>query len=86
MAERRHVVVKVEIGPPVGIVEPHAFATNEVHGLAVLESIRGPKDCVTAGNQFGFALGKSDLAGCVTVWHKIFGHKLLPIWTSNLGR
>jgi hypothetical protein len=50
MAEGRHVIIEVKIGPPVRIVEPHAFAANEVHGPAVLEPIRGPQNLVTASN------------------------------------
>jgi hypothetical protein len=50
MAERRYVVIEIKIGPPVRIIEPHAFAANEVYGAAVLEPIRGPKNFVTASN------------------------------------
>jgi hypothetical protein len=58
MAETRHVIVEVEIGPPVGIVQPHTFAANEVHGPAVLEPIRSAQNFVTTSNQLGFAPGK----------------------------
>jgi hypothetical protein len=50
MAEARHVIVEVKIGPPVRIVEPHPFAANEVHGPAVLEPIRSAQNFVAASN------------------------------------
>jgi hypothetical protein len=58
MAEARHVIVEVEMGPSVRIVQPHTFAANEVHGPAVLEPIRSAQNFVTTSNELGFAARK----------------------------
>ena len=56
MTDRRHVVIRVEVGGTFGVVEPNPFAANEMHGVLVEESIRGAEDSLPTGQQGLFVL------------------------------
>jgi hypothetical protein len=45
--DRGHVVVAVEVAPPIRVEEPGAFAAHEVHGAVVEEAITRP-ECAAA--------------------------------------
>lgn len=78
VTQRGDVVVEIEVGPAVGIIEPHAFATNEVDRLAILQPVRGSQDGASARDQPGLPRRQFDFAGPEAVGHEIGGH-VLPL-------
>ncbi len=48
VADRRHIIIGVEIGIALGIVEPDAFATDELHRLLVEQPIGWSEQAIAA--------------------------------------
>ena len=50
MAHVGHIVVDVEIGAPLGVVQPHPFATHEMQGLVVEKLGAGAQQSMPAAH------------------------------------
>ena len=74
MSHRRHVVVAVQITPPLGIPEPHALAAHQLHRLGVEQAVAGAQHFLATRLQF--CRRCSHPRGCAPAGHAVLRQRI----------